>query len=429
MASHRLLSVGGILLVLASVLPAQGQVPLSPRALGMSGAVVGTAQGHDALFVNPANLALPGSPHWSVAIPQLTLGGTLDGLEFSDLPDLRRYDKMSNAQKNELLGRVPESGAELRFDVRAPLVVVQRRRLAFGVAFGALGEQRLSKDIFELGLNGYEPGRIDYESAGTAGSKMTFWDFAVGYGDRIGPVTWGVAAHYLRGRTLLRSWVTEPRFDLAGSDIDTDLVSVFLRGGNGFAVDVGATYQPHHTVTLSGAVANAFATMKWSDELNIRNLHLNKTSIEEDFFDLLHRYNVSERLVSPADAAMADGVTARSLQAQAYLPTTARLGVGWQPAARTQLGLSYYGALTGGQLSGSWDRMLGVGVQQRIPLLTLRAGYATNFAEGTMLSGGLSLGGLELGIAKLDDGPLEAATRTGWIGAVGLNMRTRSIMR
>jgi hypothetical protein len=397
---------------------------MTPRAVGMGGALIGTARGVDALFVNPANLALPGSPAWSLGLPQATLSGTLAGPTFSDLADLRDRDSLSPAEKDRIFGSVPAGGAEARVDARVPLVAFQRNRLAFGVSYAAVGEQGVSRDVFELALYGFQDGRIDYGAEGTAGSRMTFLDFAVAYGDRIGPLTWGVTGHYLRGRTLLRSWVTEPRFDLAGSDIDADYVSVFLRGGNGFAVDVGAAYQPHPAVTVSAAIANAVGGFRWSDELYIRNVNLNRTSLDEDLGDLLDRHKASERPVGAGDAALAQGVTARSLEEQAYLPTTARLGVGWQAQDRTLLGLSYYGAVTGGRLSGTWDQMLGIGIEQRIPLITLRAGYATNLDRGSMLSGGLTVGVLELGIARLDDGPFDTARRRGWVGAAGINVRT-----
>lgn len=417
------------LALVAATLPAQAQVPLTPRSLGMAGAVLGGARGHEALFVNPANLGLPGAPHWSVAVPQLTLGGTLAGPDLGDLPDLIRYNDLSDARRDEIFGTFPDAGAEVRFDIRAPLAAFQWRRLAFGLAYGTAGDHTLSRDIVELALYGYEQGRLDYSVEGTAGSRFSFWDFAVAYGDRIGPVSWGVAAHYLRGGTLQRSWVSEPRYDLAGNDIDVEYVAVLTRGGNGVALDAGAAFQPHPTVTFSAALSNVFASMRWSEDLRVRTLRLDAQSLEdEDPFDLLDRYTQSERAVAPADAALTRGVTARTLQDQAYLPTRARLGVGWQALSRTHLGVAYQGAVTGGRLAGTWDRMLSVGVQQRIPLLVLRAGYATNLDDGSMLSGGLSLGPIELGVAKLEDGSYDTATRNGWIGAVGLSIRTRSVM-
>jgi hypothetical protein len=430
MPRHPFPLVRGIVSVLlvAAAIPAQGQVPLSPRSLGVAGAWVGGARGQEALFVNPANLGLPGTPRWSVAVPQISIRGTVAGPNLGDVPDLFRYNNLPDARRDEIFAAFPQAGAEVRLDVRAPLVSFQRGRLAFGIAYGSVGDHTFSRDLVELALYGYEQGRLDYGVAGTAGSSMSFWDFAIAYGDRVGPLSWGVTAHYLRGGTLLRSWLTEPRYDLAATDIDLEYVGVLTRGGHGFALDVGTAYQPHPTVTLSAALSNVASGMRWSDELRIRSLRLDSRSLDDDPVDLFERYGQSERPVTQADAAATRGVTARTLRDGAYLPTTARLGAAWQPLARTHLGASYYGAITGGRLSGSWDRMLSLGVQQRIPVLTLRAGYATNLDDGSLLSGGISLGPIEIGVARLDDGQYDSATRSGWIGAVGLSIQTRSTM-
>jgi hypothetical protein len=418
-----------LLLTLASTASLFGQVPLSPRNLGMAGALLGGARGHEALFLNPANLGLPGNPYWSVAVPQVVLGGTMAGPALEDLPDFTRISGLSRERKDEILGAIPERGVELKFDMRAPLLTFQRRRLAFGIAFGATGYHTLDRDFAELALDGYEQGRIDYRTQGTAGRRMTYWDFAVGYGDQAGPIRWGVTAHYLRGGTLLHSRVTEPRVDIAAADIEVDYVSVLSRGGNGFALDMGGAFQPHRTVTLNAAVANAFATLSWSDELYIRNLHLTRADFDNlDVVALLDQHDRSERRLGAEDAALAGGIDARMLQDEAYLPTVARLGAAWQPTGWTQLGLAYHGRLTDGQLAGSWDRMLAVGIQQRIPLMTLRAGYATDLDQGRMLSGGISIMAFEIGVARLTDGQFDGAEREGWVGAIGLNIGTRTLM-
>jgi hypothetical protein len=170
--------------------------------------------------------------------------------------------------------------------------------------------------------------------------------------------------------------------------------------------------------------------MSWSDDLRLRTLNLSRHELENPApVDLHEEYRQSERPVGAAEVELTRGVTARVLQQQAYLPTTARLGAGWQALPWTHLGVSYYGALTRGRLAGTWNQMLGVGVQQRIPLMLLRAGYATDLADGSMLSGGVSLGALEIGVARLNDGSLNTAARRGWVGAVGLNVRTRTTIR
>ena len=63
-----------------------------------------------------------------------------------------------------------------------------------------------------------------------------------------------------------------------------------------------------------------------------------------------------------------------------------------------------------------------MGIQQRLPLIVVRAGYATNLEEGRMISGGVSLGPMQLGAAHLDDGVYEGSPRTGWIATFGLGV-------
>jgi hypothetical protein len=422
MALHRIPALAGLLLALFLAFPVEGQVPMSARAVGVSGAMVGTARGLDALFINPANLALPGSPRLSVGLPQATLTGTVAGPAPGDLAELFRGD-LPDSEKDRIFGTVPAAGMDARLDARVPVVGIQTGPFAVGVAYGAVGEQRVSRDVVELALFGYQQGRIDYRVEGTEGSRMTFWDVAVGYGQRFGPLSLGVTAHYLRGGTVTRTWVTEPRFDLIGYDIDAELVSVFVRGGHGFALDVGAAFQPRPTVTLSAAIANVMGGLTWSDELYIRTFRINRESLEDDPADVLDRHRTSERPAGPGDEAVLRGVTAGALHDQATLPTTTRLGLGWQPLPGTSLGLSYYGAATGGRMAGSWDSLLGVGIEQRIPLLAVRAGFASDLGGGTLLSGGLTLGPLELGVARVQDGELDATSRSGWIGAAGLTFR------
>ena len=71
-----------------------------------------------------------------------------------------------------------------------------------------------------------------------------------------------MTAHYLRGGTLLRSWLRNPRVDLAAADVQVEYVSVRSSGGNGFALDAGLAWEPHPGVTLSGSVANVYSTMR-----------------------------------------------------------------------------------------------------------------------------------------------------------------------
>ncbi|HEX7050330.1 MAG TPA: hypothetical protein VF188_09030 [Longimicrobiales bacterium] len=406
--------------------PARAQVPLTPRALGMGGAFMTAARGQESLYLNPANLALPDGPRWSVAFPRAAIIGRLSGSSAGDLLDIARYDDLEPARRDAIFGRIPDSGVGLGFAVRLPFLAVQRGPLAVGISYGLVAEHTVGRDIVELILYGYETGRADYEVGNTSGFQATFWDVAAAYAVEAGAVRIGVTGHYIRGGLASASRMLEPEIDFGGSDIEVDYVGVVARGGNGFGVDIGGAYQPDPAWTLGLVVRNAYAWMDWSDDLRVRDLELRKGVIDGKtrLEDLLDRYAESERPLGD-DAGPVVAALARSLAADAYFPTEARLGVGWCARPGTDLGLSVRATLTGGRLAGAWARAVGFGVQQRVPLGSVRAGVATDLGDGVLLGGGLSLGPLDMAIARVYDGEVDGATRSGWMGTVGLRLSGR----
>ncbi|HET7273691.1 MAG TPA: DUF5723 family protein [Longimicrobiaceae bacterium] len=414
-----------VLATMVTTVPATGQVPLTPRALGMGGAFIGVARGQEVIFLNPANLGLPGTPQWSLAFPQLTVKGTLLGPDFGDLPDIQNFDEVSSARTEEILASIPESGTEATYDFRFPAVAWQVGHLALGVSYGSIGQHTVSKDVVELIFEGYEENRTDYSVGNTSGSRVTFWDVAAAYGRRVGPVSLGVTGHYIHGGTILQSRLFDPRIDVAAAEIDVDYMSVFSRGGTGFGLDVGAAYMPFAGLTVSGAISNLYSTMSWNEELMVREL----TLTQEDFdspepLDILDRYEDSEHAFDAGTASPRAVNTADGLYDDANFPAIARLGAAWQPRRGTQLGVAFNKQLSDGRLSGEWEQKAAIGVQQKIPLVTLRAGYATNLDDSSLLSGGLTLGVLEFGVAKLSAGDLNGASRSGWIASFGVNVET-----
>jgi hypothetical protein len=428
MNKRSLLAASAALTLTMAALPADAQVSLVPRALGMGGAAVGVARGQEALFVNPANLGLPDEPNWSIGLLQFGAGTTLSGLSVGDVPDLLQYQNLSDAERDRLFNSIPPSGFDADMDIRAPLVGIQSGPVALGLAYTSVGQHSLSHDLVELLLYGYEEGRTDYDVTGTAGSRMTYWDAALAYGTRVGALSVGVTGHYLRGGSLVRSRVRQPQFDLAARDIEVGYTGVMVHGGTGYAADFGAAYQPTPALTIGASVSNAFARLDWSDDLRLRDLTLDRQAIEAgDVLDLLERYGNSERAASPDDDALLDGITAESLQEDASPPTTVRAGLAWNAAPGTQLVGSYQSSSSRGGFSGAWDRMLGAGIQQKLPLLlTARAGFATAFDEGSMWTAGASLGPLDLGVAHLT-ASRSGASRAGWIGTFGLSVRTQTV--
>jgi hypothetical protein len=397
---------------------AQAQVAATPRALGMGGAYTAVARGQEALFQNPAALALSGTPRWSVAVAQLAAGAGVQGAGFADLWDLADYDALEQPRRDEILAGVPGSGADADVDVRIPLAAVQVKNVAVGLSWAGSARQNVGRDLVDLVLNGYQSGRTDYSVGNTGGKRLSYWDLSAAWARRAGPVSVGVAAHVLAGGTLAQSRLFEPEFDLEAEDLSAEYREVYARGGRGWAVDVGVAAEPAPGVTVSAAVQNIAAGMTWSDELRTRHVVLHRSSFEgggiQTAFDSLEG---SDAAVDPSAVPATVYETAQGLYDEAYLPATLRAGVAWERAGgRTRVAAGYQGALTAGRMGAGWDRTVSVGVEQRIPLATLRAGAATDLDGSRLLAGGLSLGPVHLGVAHTS----ASAGRSGWTASLGL---------
>jgi hypothetical protein len=89
---------------------------------------------------------------------------------------------------------------------------------------------------------------------------------------------------------------------------------------------------------------------------------------------------------------------------------------------------SYTGELSDSRLAGPWNRSLSIGWQQKVPVVTLRAGLATDLNSGAMLGGGLSLGPVHVGAARLTGSAEGNPDQSGWIFTFGFGGQTRSTM-
>jgi long-subunit fatty acid transport protein len=401
---------------------ASAQLSLSPRMVGTGGAYVGIARGQDALFLNPANLALPGNPRWSLGLAHLGVSGTTAGPSFDDFARLLLLGESDGESRTaEFLNLIPASGLEMNVEARLPLLALQAGSFAFGVSSTGVVQQTFDRDVVDLLLNSYTSGRTDYRVGNTAGSYAAYLDFAAAYGRRVGPVTLGVAGHYLHGGTVSRSRMLEPRYDQPNSPIEIDYLEVYSEGGRGFSLDVGAAYQPLKRLTLSGSVSNLIGSAGWSDELWIRQVTLGEQDLDSDLPALAERFRGSQRRMGTGTHPPAAPTMAAELKDGADLPATLRLGAAYAPANGTRLGVSYQ-KVAESRLAGGWNQSVGLGIQQRLALIGLRAGVASNLDGANMLSGGVSLGPIDLSVARTE-GETAGVSRSGWIGSFGISMR------
>lgn len=421
-------------LALGAAAPAAAQVPLTPRALGMGGAYVAAARGQESLFLNPANIALPNTPHWSFGIPALGVGADVLGLSVGDVRDLVHYDKLSDAERQDILNNIPGTGTEVRADIRAPLVAAQIRHFALGVSYNTLGSHTLGREFVDLLINGFQPqpGRYDINPAETQGFRATYWDFAGAYAHRFGAVSVGATGHYYLGRGLSRAGIVDVDTvytALIPSDIRVTYQGVRSTGGNGFGLDLGAAAQPVPGLTVSASVSNVLNTFEWSSDLEQDSVILSRSDYESgDIGNILDRFDANASAYNEAAAPAALRALAADLGRDTDLPRTLRAGASYQAATNTTVSAAYQTNLDSTRVGGVWQKSLGLGVQQRLAFLALRAGVSTNLDSGMLLSGGASLGPLHFGIAHVSDGSVQGFDRTGWIATFGLGTSSQSTM-
>jgi len=416
--------------VLAAV-PATAQVSLNSRALGMGGAYIGVARGQESLHLNPANLGLPNSPHWSAAIPQLAFGVQTIGVEPGDLWDLREYGGMEPAEREAFLAKVPATGTGGEIDVRAPLFSLQVGRFAVGAGYAVVGEHTVNRSIVDLVLNGFEQSKLgQYNIQNTGGFRASFFDIHAAYGRRIGPLALGVTGHYYIPQEMVRSAFVEQDTVFTGpipTDIRVMYQGVRAEGGSGFGVDVGAALQPIPGLTLGVALDNAFNSLQWNEDLRVRTLTLDRNDYETgDAEALLTRYEESDADyvdtgADPQTRALAQQILGERDQG---LPMTLRVGGAFALPTSTTVGVQYQSQLEDSPVSGLWENQVSVGVQQKLPIITLRAGLASDMADGSMLTGGLTLGPIQLGVARLSG----AGDRHGWVYTFALSGRSDTTM-
>lgn len=421
--------------VLASPLgtvPAAAQMPYTPRALSLGGAIGASARGYESVLYNPALLSLSDGPGWSVALAQFSAGTSVVGPRASDLPDFLDYSSLTEERQQELMAMIPDGGTAVDLDLRAPVAALQVGRMGFALSYVTLGEHTLGRDLVELFFDGYDQTRTDYVVGNTGGTRASMWDLAAAYGRSVGPVSLGATAHYYRGRTVVRTAAFEPDYDLVNQRVSVEYVGVSSEGGSGYGLDVGAALQPLPGLTVSAAVANLVSSLDWNTELTGRSLVLsNEDFADAEYMLLKERYEASEQELGASPSGR-HAVVAEGLGLDQWtLPATLHLGAAWKTGLGTEVSAAYQSQLEDGRFGGRWERLAGIGIQQRIPFVTLRLGASSDLADGTMVGGGVRLGVIDVGAAHFTtaaraDG---APARDGWAASFSVNTRTLSPLR
>ena len=427
----RLSSAAAIVAVAcAAAHPASAQLPsASAVALGSGDNYTALARGYNAVAWNPAGLAMPGNPGFSLTILPVRGSGGLGPVTVSDVANFSGTT-IPDDVKASWLERIAAAGGERgSADFDATHLAFSLGRMGVQVATGAHVASNISPDGAELLLYG-NAGRTGeprpFTLSGSTLDLTVTSTVGVSYAQPL-PIRFGGAADqrfavgatvkYTVGNAVMHA---EDRGSVLqdsplGANVDFPMVSSKAdlsawNNGTGVGLDLGASWQGG-PLAAGLAVQDVFNTFAWdASRLYYRSGRAlaNLDSTTSDF---------DERPVAEAPVGLADAVTALR-----YHPALA-LGVAMRAGSRLTLSGDVRQHFGDG-MNAEPKTHVGAGVEFRpIGLLPLRAGAAA-ITGGYQLSGGF---GLQLGWFNLS---ASAARRRsdlndGVIGAFALSFGTR----
>lgn len=414
--------------LLVLLVPSAAGAQFSPgaRSVGMGGAGIVFSRGVDAIEWNPANLAL--EEGWNLAAGELGGALLLSGVTFADLQEILEASGSGNAA---VVARLPESGLRAflvsegfatsraasaggvpRPGSPLPSFGIQIGRLGLRVRSRVLAEARLSKELADLVVNGFDPARIQSYRVGDTGLRSaSFTEITAGYGALLGErLALGAGVRFVKGHQLTEARFFEPIIDLADETIEVTGVAIEAAGGNGFGLDLGVALDLGAGLRASAAATNVMQEMRWDEDLVAHEATFlgcdepftpacpDGDDFERDLEELADRFE--GRPLDPQAVSLPVFQTARGVYRDAFFPTTFRAGVGWR-AGGTAIELMGASVSPRGRQRSQWDERISLGLEQRLLFLTLRAGAAKGSDGLQAVGAGL---GLELGPLALDVG-------------------------
>jgi hypothetical protein len=420
--------------------PARAQSPaLATPGVGMGRAAFdGLACGADALAANPAALAraCPG-PVRILLLPTVGLEAVDNGAGSAvwrhrqallDAVDGESFTAMDPAARDDILASIPAEGYLHRMRIQLPIAQAGLgRQTAVSLSLAAESEGRITRDLAELALLGYEQGRTVYQIDGTDERAAAYWTLALGHGRTVGGFEVGATARAMSGTFLTRWQAFDPEVSVIQGRVTGTMVGAFAGDklfsgelfsfrppdGFGWGVDVGAMRQVG-PVRVGAAIQNLLHGMHWTDETHLRTLTLVGTLGGTEF-------DSEDSVYDPATASAQQARVARQMREDARFPRRFRASATVSPAPLLTLaaGAMFLGA---GELDRDWDQRLSLGGQVApLPFLRFQAGLATDLDGAGEMSGGLEMDlartRLGIGAARIQ----ESGGLGGWRLLAGLS--------
>ena len=448
---RRHISLLGFLLCFA--LPAHGIIgDKSSRAMGLGQSYTALARGPEAVFWNPANLAIGGDTglQWNLVGLGASLVTENNSFSVGDYNDNFTDDGhlITDKVKRGLLSDIPGDGLKLNVDVEpsgALLVPINggvafslpgQMRSAVALGFTAGFEGEIPKDMVDLLLFGNEFNR-QYDIAK--------WD---GSGWAVGSLNWAVAkplmptalaphlSEFAAGATaklMFGAYAETLRSDggfisrIDGADLDAYILTQY-GGGTGFGLDLGvAGVLKDKKTSFSVGLLNLLDTMSWGNSTQQDSIFASARDLKAtDFLDvkgsienILNKENVpddcDEEVPGDCDADFHKEVGEESFSRS--LPAMLRIGVAHQLDERLTLAGNWDQAFSEGFGTSTTPR-LSVGAEYRlVEWLPARFGLSVG-GRGSSTSLGFSFGPFDLGSMQLTLMDLAFVTRGGFFPGV-----------
>ncbi len=362
--------------------------PTSIRGMGMAGAYTGLARGANALFWNPANLGLSKK---EAGLSLASVGLSFDNNSFS-LSDYDRYTdgSLSDAEKNELLAKVPAEGLIFEAQAQATALNLSVSRFAVSPQVFAFSDLNLTHDAVELLLFDYKLGTT-VDLSNSQGTAYLLGKLTGGWGQPIletpaGKLAVGVSASFLQGYFYSRLESREGYFSTSSTGFYGRGEMTFLEAdrGSGFALDAGAALELSSGLTLGLTVNNLASNINWSE------------GAKQTRFD----FNVDTlTILSGSPDSIIRSIEQETIlpEFSTNLPRTLKAGLA-KNGARVSFDFDLEYRLHE-DLTLARTALAGGGELAVLPVLPLRAGMRWAETEGVTLAGGA---GLKLGLWYFD---------------------------
>lgn len=418
----RLVTVGALVALLVPGNAAVAQFSAGARSVGMGGGGMVFATGVDAVELNPANLAWAGG--WNLSIGEAGVSFLSTGIDVAEI--LAIFDPEANFLGSleldvaQVINGLPDEGVGFS-QVSEGFLTAYGAELAdlprpgsplpsMGLSIGSFGlrvrsrvfmEGTLSKELADLIGNGFSRQRIQEYAVGETGFRsVSVSEITASYGLTLGGLlSIGVGARYVIGHSLTDGRFFEPELDLISvpSTLSITTVAVEATSGTGYGLDVGLSLDLPGGLRASVSGTNVMQRMTWDDQLTAHTATYTDTDFDNsDPVDLVNMYTSEQ--VSSSSASLPVFLAAENLFEQSYFPAIFRGGLGLQVGG-TSLELVGIKVSPRGRQRTAWDERVSLGIEQKIPILTLRAGIARAQDGVQALTGGV---GLRLGPVHLD---------------------------